>query len=488
METVPPSDTLIMGAAAAAPETVPEYRILREIGRGGMSTVYEARDTRTGQSVALKMLALPPSHTPEQQRDLIARFRREARAVAHLSHPNIVVIHEVGERDGAYFLAMEYLTGQTLRERLAQGPLTPAQAQPVLAQIAGALDAVHAAGIVHRDVKPSNVLLLPDETAKLLDFGIARQSDDTTITSTGMIIGSPSYMAPEQVRGEAGTAASDVWALGALLYEMLAGRPPFAAPTIPAVLYQVTHEPPPPVPGLPAAVQKALRRALNKNPARRFPTAGAFAEALRAALPRPAPAPREAAPPKSRALRRRWPMGRWPMGRWWWWAALLPLLLLGIGTSALMHRRAPAPAPPPLHSVAAPPVSAPPAAHPAPAPSASTPSASTPSASVSVTPTPRRVRSQPRPLVPAKKRPAPHKAIGSAKPAKPKPHRAKSSAAHAPRARRHPAPAHRKAVHRPRRAVPRPFRRPYRFMPRHSSGGSDGSAAPLLRYIWPEGR
>jgi len=480
METVPPSDTLIMGAAAAAPETVPEYRILREIGRGGMSTVYEARDTRTGQSVALKMLALPPSHTPEQQRDLIARFRREARAVAHLSHPNIVVIHEVGERDGAYFLAMEYLTGQTLRERLAQGPLTPAQAQPVLAQIAGALDAVHAAGIVHRDVKPSNVLLLPDETAKLLDFGIARQSDDTTITSTGMIIGSPSYMAPEQVRGEAGTAASDVWALGALLYEMLAGRPPFAAPTIPAVLYQVTHEPPPPVPGLPAAVQKALRRALNKNPARRFPTAGAFAEALRAALPRPAP--REAAPPKSRAPRRQWPMGRWPMGRWWW-AALLPLLLLGIGTSALMHHRAPAPAPPPLHSVAAPPVSAPPAAHPAPAPSASTPSAS-----VSVAPAPRRVRSQPRPLVPAKKRPAPHKAIGPAKPAKPKPHRAKSSAAHAPRARRHPAPAHRRVVHRPRRIVPRFFRPFYRVTPRRSNGGSDGAAAPLLRYIWPEGR
>ena len=111
MEPVPPADTLIMGAAPAAPETVPEYQILREIGRGGMSTVYEARDIRTGQSVALKMLALPPSHTPEQRRDLIARFRREARAVAQLSHPNIVVIHEVGERNGAHFLAMEYLKG-----------------------------------------------------------------------------------------------------------------------------------------------------------------------------------------------------------------------------------------------------------------------------------------------------------------------------------------------------------------------------------------
>jgi len=454
---VPPSDTLnadtlILGAKAAAPVTVPEYQILREIGRGGMSTVYEARDVRTGQSVALKTLALPPSHTPDQQRDLIARFRREARAVAQLSHPNIVVIHEVGERDGTHFLAMEYLTGQTLRERLAPGPLSPAQAQPILAQIAGALDAVHAAGIVHRDVKPSNVVLLPDGTAKLLDFGIARQSDDTTITSTGMIVGSPSYMAPEQVRGEAGTAASDVWALGVLGYEMLAGRPPFQAGTIPAVLYQVTHETPPPVPGLPTAVQKVLRRALDKNPARRFRSAGAFAEAMRAALP---PAPRGAAPLQSRL-------------RPWRWAALLPLLLLGIGAGFLMHRRAPAPAPPrPAAFV--------PAVH-------------------SLPP----VQPAPRPA-PVQKPPAPPK---TAKPTKPKlhpgglkPHAAKSKAAPVPRKRR--PPAHRgavrravhravhKTVYRPRRIVPRYFRRPYRFAPRRSGGSGGGS---LLRFIWPVGR
>ena len=459
METVPladtlNSDTLIMGAKASAPETVPEYQILREIGRGGMSTVYEARDIRTGQSVALKTLALPPSHTPEQGRDLIARFRREARAVAQLSHPNIVVIHEVGERDGAHFLAMEYLTGQTLRARLAPGPLSPAQAQPLLDQIAGALDAVHAAGIVHRDVKPSNVLILPDGTAKLLDFGIARQSDDTTITSTGMIVGSPSYMAPEQVRGEAGTAASDVWALGALGYEMLAGRPPFQAGTIPAVLYQVTHEAPPPVPGLPPALHKALRRALDKNPARRFRSAGAFAEAMRAALPKPPSAPRAVRPPAS-------------LPRLWRWAALLPLLLLGIGVGSLVHRRAPVPVPPaPVRPVAAAPV---------------------------VKPLPPPVTPAPRPAL-AKKRPAPHRSAAPTKPqalkpkpraAKPKPHTLKSKAAHVPRKRRSPAPAHRRVVYRPHRIVSRYFRRPYRFTPRRP-GGSDG--APLLRFIWPVGR
>jgi len=464
METVPSSDTLnsdtlIMGATAAPPKTVPEYQILREIGRGGMSTVYEARDTRTGQTVALKLLALPPSHTPDQQRDLIARFRREARAVAQLSHPNIVVIHEVGERDGAHFLAMEYLTGQTLRERLAAGPMTPAQAQPILAQIAGALDAVHAAGIVHRDVKPSNVVLLPDGTAKLLDFGIARQSDDTTITSTGMIVGSPSYMAPEQVRGEAGTEASDVWALGVLGYEMLAGRPPFQAGTIPAVLYQVTHETPPPIPVLPPALQKVLRRALDKNPARRFRSAGALAEAMRAALPKPPPAPRAVRPPAS-------------LPRLWRWAALLALtlalMLLGVGVGSLVHRHAPVPAPPvPVPAAPSLPVAAMPVVHPSPTP---------------ITPTSR-------PAV-VKKQAALHKPVRpkttKPKTTKPKTHVLKPKAVHVPRSHRHPAQTYRRAAGRPRRIIRQYFRRPYRFAPRRS--GDSNGAAQLQRFIWSEGR
>jgi len=443
-----PDDTLIMEAEAADTGPPAEYQILREIGRGGMSTVYEARDARTGRSVALKMLALPQSHTPEQQRDLIARFRREARAVARLSHPNIVVIHEVGERDGAHFLTMEYLPGPTLRERLASGPLSPAQAQPTLDQIAGALDAVHAAGIVHRDVKPSNVLMSADGSAKLLDFGIARQSEDTTITSTGVLVGSPSYMAPEQVRGEAGTAASDVWALGILLYEMLAGRPPFQAATIPAVLYQVTHEPPPPVPGLPPAVQKALRRALDKNPDRRFRSAGAFAEAVRAALPRPAP--QGAAPPAPPLRRRRW-------------AALLPLLLLGIGLGFLIHPRRAPPSVSPAHA--------------------------RPAAAASVVPPPALVKTVKERPAPVKKRPTPRRPATPRvlKPRVLKPHASRPKAAPVLRRRRPTAPARQRVVHRPRRLVPRYFRRPFRFAPRRS-GGDSGAAARLQRFIWPMGR
>ena len=192
-----------------------------------MSVVHQAVDRRTGKTVALKAHTVPPSLSSSERNAVMVRFAREARTVARLSHPSIVAIHEVGEHEGTHFLAMEYLDGNTLAERLTAGPLTPAQAAPILAQVADALDAVHAAGIVHRDIKPTNVMLLPEGGVKLLDFGVARQSEDTTVTATHSIVGSPTYMAPEQVQGELGDAASDRWALGVLLYEMLAGKPPF---------------------------------------------------------------------------------------------------------------------------------------------------------------------------------------------------------------------------------------------------------------------
>ena len=333
-------------------ETIGDYTLLREIGRGGMSVVYEARDGRDGLPVALKLLALPTAFTPEQQRDLIARFGREARAVARLSHPAIIAIRDVGEQDGQHFLVMEHLAGQTLRQRLESGPLTPSEAAPILSQVAEAVDAVHAAGVVHRDIKPSNVMLLPDGTAKLLDFGVARQSDDTTITSTGAIVGSPAYMAPEQVRGESGTPATDLWALGVLLYEMLTGRPPFPGNSIPSVLYQVTHEAPAPMTELPPSVQRVLRRALEKEPQRRYPTARALADALRAAVPQPRPARTVLLPPHF-ALPPRLPRRSWA-------AALLPVLL-GLGLVGLTRYRATTPARPSV------PLSAPSGFMPAPA-------------------------------------------------------------------------------------------------------------------------
>ena len=204
--------------------------------------------------------------------------------MARLSHPGIVAIHEVGDQEGMHFLAMEYLEGRTLRERIEAGLIAPADAAAILSQIAAAIDAVHATGIVHRDVKPGNVMLLPDGTAKLLDFGIARQSEDTTVTATHSIVGSPTYMAPEQVQGDLGEPSADIWALGVLLYEMLAGRPPFEGASIPSILYQVVHANPAPIPHIAVSLQRVLRRALEKDPHHRYPDARSLASAFTEAL------------------------------------------------------------------------------------------------------------------------------------------------------------------------------------------------------------
>ncbi len=289
------------GAGRGTGERVGPYALRREIGRGGMSVVYEARDTRTGETVALKLLSLPSALSAAEADGLVARFEREARTVSRLSHPNILCIHEIGACQNTHFLAMELLQGQTLRERLAQKPLALSEAYAVLAQVAGAVDAVHAAGIVHRDVKPQNVMLLPDGTAKLLDFGIAHSVEEAAITSAGMIIGTPYYMAPEQVRGEPATTATDLWSLGVLAYELLAGYLPFAGPIVANVLFQVTSRPPAPTPRLPKSVSKVLRRALDKDPARRYLSAGALAAAIQLSLPKSA-LPRLDAPASKRSL------------------------------------------------------------------------------------------------------------------------------------------------------------------------------------------
>jgi serine/threonine protein kinase len=314
----------------ATAQIVAHYTLRREIGRGGMSSVHEAEDTRTGTSYAFKLLTLPPALTPGEKDNLIARFDREARTVARLSHPSIVDIHEVGQSEGQHFIVMEFLRGETLRERMARERLTPEEAQKILSQIAGAIDAVHAAGIVHRDIKPTNIMLLPDGTAKLLDFGIACSSDETTITSTGILVGSPSYLSPEQIKGEAGTAATDLWALGVLAYEMLAGHPPFTGQTVASVLYQITNESPARTPGLSIAVQRALRRALDRNPARRYPNAAALVSALSEALSETAsrvPIVTPSLPPRSVPL---------------WLPGAVVLLLLLTGFSWTVLQRPPA--------------------------------------------------------------------------------------------------------------------------------------------------
>lgn len=256
-----------------------------------MSVVWEAVDTLLGRRVAIKTLVAPGTTGGAGHAVWAARMEREARAVARLSHPNIVTTYEVGREDGQPYLVMEFLTGQTLRQRLRAGPLPLDEAARVLEQAAAALDAVHAAGVVHRDIKPTNFMLLPDGTVKLMDFGIARQEDDTLVTQADMMVGSPSYMAPEHIHDEPLGPAGDVWALGVILYEMLAGRLPFGGDRIATVLEQITTADPRPLPEMPPPVQSVLRRALAKDPARRYPSAGALATAFRAALSVPAAAP-----------------------------------------------------------------------------------------------------------------------------------------------------------------------------------------------------
>jgi serine/threonine-protein kinase len=284
------------------------YEIIRELGRGGTATVYEALDTAAdGRPVALKALT-PAAQMPPQEREaMFLRLQREARLIEHLDHPGLVEVLDLGVDDRnpdapLPYLVMELVPGETLAQRLERtGPLPPAEAIAVLEQIAAALDAIHAAGIVHRDVKPSNVMLQPDGRVKLMDFGIARLHDDTMITRTGAIIGSPAYMSPEQAMGQPATAASDRWALAALAYIALTGQLPFQGGNIPAVLHQVIYGTFAPLPAsVPEALAGVFEQALAREPAARYPTAVALADALRRAkeqghAPPPSPAIRATA-------------------------------------------------------------------------------------------------------------------------------------------------------------------------------------------------
>src|SRR5882724_2113082 len=274
-------------ATAATGQMIGYYKIVELLDKGGMGEVYLAIDTRTGREVALKLL--PAFSVSDQQR--VRRFQQEARSILALNHPNIVTIYEIGQTGSAHYIVTERITGETLRRRLSRAPLEIPEALAIAIEVAKALEATHAAGIMHRDIKPENIMLRPDGYVKVLDFGIAKlterqapiiSTDAATMmkirTTPGVVMGTVYYMSPEQARGQEVDARTDIWSLGAVLYEMVAGRPPFegdAPNDVMALILQKGKEPLPLAryrPEAPAELQRLITKALQKERDKRYQT------------------------------------------------------------------------------------------------------------------------------------------------------------------------------------------------------------------------
>ncbi|MEN8040716.1 MAG: Stk1 family PASTA domain-containing Ser/Thr kinase [Actinomycetota bacterium] len=254
------------------------YKIVRHLARGGMADVYEAEDTLLNRAVAVKLL-----HANFASDDaFVARFRREAQAAANLSHPNIVAIYDWGQDEGTYFMVMELIKGRTLREIVkSEGALLPKRSAEIIAEASAALSIAHQHGVYHRDVKPGNIMITEDGTVKVTDFGIARALDDSEeLTRTGAVIGTATYFSPEQAQGLPADDRSDVYSLGIVLYEMLAGKPPFTGESPVAVAYQHVSEPAPTPdsinPDVPREISAIAEHAIQKKPEDRYQTAEAF--------------------------------------------------------------------------------------------------------------------------------------------------------------------------------------------------------------------
>src|SRR6266478_5601397 len=266
-------------------QMIGHYKILKRIGAGGMGEVYLASDIIAGRNAALKLL---PAHLTGDAKRL-NRFQQEAHAVAGLNHPNIVTVYEIGTDDSVQYIASELIEGETLRQRLARGSIQVGEAVEIAIQVAGALAAAHSAGVVHRDIKPENIMLRPDGYVKVLDFGSAKlteqrlASDDDTGETTaalqtrqGLVLGTAHYMSPEQARGQKVGARSDIWSLGVVIYEMIAGNPPFRGETPSDCIASILTTEPPPLsgvlPDVPLKLESILQKALRKNSDERYQT------------------------------------------------------------------------------------------------------------------------------------------------------------------------------------------------------------------------
>ncbi|MBI3761446.1 MAG: serine/threonine protein kinase [Chloroflexi bacterium] len=280
-----------------------QYEIIAELGRGGMATVFKARQRSMNREVAIKVLPEQFLHDP----NFLARFTNEARVIAGLEHRSILPVYDYGEIGGAPYIVMRLMPSGSLRTRLKSGPIPAAEVVRLIGQIAEALDFAHARGVIHRDLKPDNVLLDDQGNAYLSDFGIAKVIESTAQTTGSMIVGTPSYMSPEQAKGQKATRLSDLYALGAMTFELLTARPPFQADDIIALLFKHANDPVPPIrdfnSNAPEALQAAIEKAMAKQPDDRYPTAREYAADLERRLRGESPAATMFESPPTQAAR-----------------------------------------------------------------------------------------------------------------------------------------------------------------------------------------
>src|SRR6266581_2356538 len=269
-------------------DQIGRYQIIGELGRGAMGVVFRALDPSIGRDVAIKIIRLGEVPNAEERGKQRERLFREARSAGILSHPGIVTIYDMAEQDGIAYIAMEYVPGSTLEQILSlMEPLEPKRLFSILRQTAAALDYAHGKGIVHRDIKPANIIVNEAGVAKIADFGIAKISAADQLTQTGLIVGTPNYMAPEQIQGKPVSGLADQYSLTVLAYEMLTGDKPFVAEHLTTLIFQIVCEPPPPAnrlnPTLGPQIEAVLQKGLSKKPEERYPNCAALVNALAAA-------------------------------------------------------------------------------------------------------------------------------------------------------------------------------------------------------------